>query len=317
MYLRYFQIRLVSFYRGIAGGGVLRLSLVLLLLFGLSTAYIKGAKEYISPAVFCFLLYAVHTGRKDRHFIKVFWGRKSVFLYGSEYFLLSIPFLAVSLCKGYYADLVLIVSSILLSPVLFRFKIKGIQLSCPFFRKGSYEYQSAFRTNFIFLALCYFMAFIGMYKGNANLLYVFYVLSGLLYIIPLFKKEPVIYTVNFIRVKDLLAVKFVNVIYNTLLLLLPLLLICPLMDTDMFITLLFLSIPVILFACASVLLNYCFHTDLIIILVFVIVLVPTLIVSVMHPPLSVLFALLLFRLLVRVNNRLSRLLEYDKDRKAR
>jgi hypothetical protein len=233
-----------------------------------------------------------------------------------EYTVYALPFALVSFCKGFYPDVVLIIAVIFFSPLLFRFKIKNLHISHPFLKKGSYEYQSAFRNNYWMLTVCYIIALAGWYNGNENVLQVFYVLAGALYIDALLKDEPLIYTANFLCTNDLFWIKFKNILYNSFVLYLPLFLICGTTNIDSFCRLSFLTLSVILLTYASYLLKYIYSEMLIISLIFLTVLLPLFIVSLIEPLLTILFPVIILLLIFRVHNRISYLFNHDRSKKS-
>jgi hypothetical protein len=310
MHLQYLKIRLFSIGRCLWETGILRLVLLLFLFLFLGTVYITGIPKYYSPVLFSLIIYYFHAYRKDKFFIQLYFERKSTALYWLEYTIISFPFIILSLVKTYYADLLLYISAIFLSPFVFRLKIKSIRVGNPVFRKGSYEYQTAFRQNYWLLAICYIMAFTGLFKSNENLLYVFYVFAGLLYIFPLLENEPVLYTVNFLCVKDLFEVKLKNILCNHFILYVPFWAICLIKNIDLLDNLILFYFLIILLACSSLLLKYYFNQVILNVLTFLFVLIPLFIFSAIYPLVVITFILFILILLFIVNNRLSDLLCY-------
>jgi hypothetical protein len=203
--------------------------------------------------------------------------------------------------------------TVLLAPLLFRFKIKKPHISHPFLRKGSYEYQTSFRNSCGLLFACYLLVFVGLYTGNENLAYVFHFSIGLLCIDSQIKGEAVLYTANFLCVKDICELKLKNVFYNTTVLYIPVLIPCSVMNFNLSGKLFFMTLLIAVLSYISLLLGYCFPVFLSRFLVIVILL-PLFFLSLIHPYLSLLFPLIAIFLFIKMNKRLKHLFQYDTNK---
>ncbi|MDR2407614.1 MAG: hypothetical protein LBE13_05845 [Bacteroidales bacterium] len=193
------------------------------------------------------------------------------------------------------------------------FKIKGLSVNFPLLKKGSYEYQTAFRKNYGFLLIAYSLVFTGLYYGNKNLLYFFYSIAGMMYIPSLLKPEPLIYIAHFLSLKDLLRIKFVNTLYNNFILYVPLLVICSIVDITLFLRLLFLFGIVSMLAYASQLLKYAFDSEILSAIVFFCILLPVFIIILIDPICFIFLIFILLLLMLRINNRLRFLFYYAEN----
>ncbi len=233
MYYKYLKVRFLSLYRIWCEIGVLRMLFLFAILFFSLAMYVNTAPQYLSSIVVFIIIYFSHTYRKDKKFIQSIFGSKSLIIYWMEYIIYSFFFLVVSIYKGYYPDIPIILGIIVFSPFIFcsRIKIKG--LNNPLFMKGGYEHILAFRSNFAILIICYCLCFIGAYKSNITITFVFYMLLGLLYSYALMKCEPALYTVNYINIKNFINVKTKQIAYNHSIIFSPLTIICIIINTDL------------------------------------------------------------------------------------
>lgn len=314
MYFKYLKIRLLSAYRTICELNIRQQFVLFFLVLFVVAVCIAKVQAYYLSALQGLMLYFCHVYRRDKSFIRLFFGEKCLLVYWLEYTILSFPLVVLSACKGYYPDLLIHILIVLLTPLLFRFKIKKFHFDHPFLIKGSYEYQTSFRTNYGILLLCYILAFMGLYKENESLTCVFYVLVGLPFIDSLLREEPLLYTANFLCVKDLCELKFKNICYNSLILYVPLLLICTIMNIHLLGKLSFITLLIILLTYISLLLKYALKNYLLSGFLVVCVLIPIFIFSLTYPYVSLLFPLIMVFLLMQTNNRLKYLFCYDTNR---
>jgi hypothetical protein len=245
------------------------------------------------PVLQCAALYFCHACRADNSFIRLFFGRKRFLVYWLEYALLSLPLLVLSACKTHRLGILLQISVILLSPFLFGFKAKPLHLDHPFLMTGSYEHWTAFRRNYGALFCCYLAAGMGLYHANANLFRVFCRLAGLLYINPMVREEPPLYTANFSGVKDLCTLKFKQICCNVTVLCLPLLLISAAMDGCLLWEAVFMTLLMIMLAHGSLLLKYATGNSFLAGCAVVCALFPLFVLSLRYPYAALLFPLLM------------------------
>ncbi|GHT39163.1 hypothetical protein AGMMS49965_04450 [Bacteroidia bacterium] len=311
MYLQYFKIRFLPIGRLLCLLG-LRTPIVLLLLLLPLLGYATAVQPYYSPIALVLTLYAFHTCRRDKHFLQRFFENNTLRLYWLEYALVAVPFAILSWCKLFWVDLLLYAPIVLLAPLLFRFKIKTLRFSHPLLRKGGYEYQTAFRSNYGGLFAFYGIALIGLLVENNNLLYAFYAAVGLLYVL-LLKVESPIYTAQFLSVKDLLMVKFKNILYNNIVLYLPLWLICSIYNFQLSGFLLLIAALIVLLGYATQLLTYAFGDILISGILLGGILLPLFVASLIYPPLALLFAVIIVLLSFKVKDRLNSIFNYAEN----
>jgi hypothetical protein len=295
--------------------GIVRLFVLFALFLFLGYVYVKTIQKFYSPALLCIILFYIHTYRKDKFFIQLSFEKKNIVLYWLEYSIISLPFLLISLYKGYYIDFLLYVLIVLVAPLIFRYRIKGFSVNCCLFRKGSYEYQLSFRNNYRLSVLFYFLALAGLFHDNRNMFFVFYGLVGLLYIFPLLNTEPLIYTANFLCIKDLIEVKLKNILFNNLVLYLPLFVVCVIKNIHWTATLIFLYFWIVLLSFCSLLIRYANDSHIVTAIIFFVVLLPASVVFLIYPPVGLaVFLPIVLMSFQKANYRLNKLFDYASNR---
>jgi hypothetical protein len=285
MYKAYLCIRMKQGVRALADMGALRVLVVLLLLSFGGTCFALGAKPYFAPALYLLLVYARQALRKDKRCLKFLFKQRGILLLYAEYALYALPLCALSLLKTYRKDLPLYPLILVLSPSFSHCSLKRIpRPSNPLFLRGSYEYQSSFRTNYLALFILYFLSILGMIHRIPYLIYGTCLFAGFLYCPALMKKEPMYYAANFLSWTFLIRTRCFHILFNQFVLLLPML--CAaliLREGVMFMHLLLCYLSMLPLMCVCSLQRYA-GKELMQEVIFVILLLPLSIVSVFISP---------------------------------
>lgn len=170
MYQHYLKVKFRILYRSIQGIGLLRFAFIFILLVFGSLALCMNAEPRLIPIIFLLFIFFYHSYRKDKKFLQVYF-RQTYLLFWFEYALLSLPFIALSLIRQDYISLLAYPILVFLSPFIFNKRLQKWRLSFPFLSKGSYEFQTGFRSQWLVFICSYLVAFLGIYNGNHRILY--------------------------------------------------------------------------------------------------------------------------------------------------
>jgi hypothetical protein len=198
----------------------------LLLLFCACFVYIlfKLPELYISSAYFCFAI-SLYVKRGDITLLKSLVGKKYKQYFAIEYFILAIPFILISIFKGYFYDILLCVLIACLLPLVPRIRINFHMLTNPFLIKGSYNYQSSFRVFFIFYMLSLIASIMGVVYCNIRILQISMLV--IVYIIANLICQPIkkYHLYNYCSLKHFRLMNIKMVFFNTAVILFPFLII--------------------------------------------------------------------------------------------
>lgn len=309
----YFKLRLRQIGRLILQIGIFRtlflLAIVLVLFFGIY----KSVVNYFLPVLFLVAAYCYYNSRSDKGFLKMMYSNRYI-LYWIENLLISIPFISISCLKGFYYDLFIYPIFILITPFLQTIKINRKALPIPFFRKGSYEYQTMLRRSYLFILILYILSFLGLYNGNERVFYSACFMSSMLWLVSLVKPEPLIYILNYSNSRDLIKNKIQNIVYNTLVLYLPFFIISIWGGWTVIGMTAYLYWVTICSTIGINILKYCLsQNEFLTIIITLFVLLPLAIMSIIYPIFIVFNILLNIFIIFRASDKLNSFFSYDNN----
>ncbi len=309
----FLKIKVLQILRLFKQIGVFRCLFLMLLIYLFPVILYKSADQYYLPILFFVSIYTYRSSRPDKKFIKQIC-QSNYLIYWAEYTLLSLLFIPISLIKEFYSDLFFYPIVILVAPFLFNIKFKKKAFSIPFFRKGSYEYQSMFRSNYPIIIITYIVSFVALYNENERVLYFCCFLSSIIWFSCLLKSEPLIYMLNYRNSQSLVQEKVLNVLLNFSLLYLPFFFISLFGGWTIIYTVILIFVSILSVSIGSGMLKYCFPANnLLTTLIAFSVMIPLGIMSVIYPWFVVLYLLLDIFIIFRALDKLDTFFCYDND----
>ncbi len=312
--IKYLKIRSNQLVRSLREVGVIRGSFLFFLVCFFFVFLQKLHIQYLPLCLYMMIIYIHHSSRKDKEFLKLNISSHTLLIYWCEYFIISIPFALISLLNDHGLHLLFYIVFILITPFLFVFQMKIPKLDFPFFRKGSYEFQIMFKHNYMALLACYFIGFLGIYNGNERVLYVFSAILGILWLSFLINTEPLHYIVIFRSSKDLLANKIYNILYNSIILYFPFILMGLFFGSECLGTVLLLYVTLLLVSISFNMLKYCLLGNKFVVSLYgVLGIIPLGIVSVIYPLATIGLLFLNLLLIIRASEKLEIYFRYDQN----
>ncbi|MEN9919556.1 MAG: hypothetical protein RL662_1992 [Bacteroidota bacterium] len=221
MIYSFFKFRFTQLCRILSDLGIIRISVLLILLvFGLTYLYKKN-DEYITLVIFSLLLITIQNRRKDKEIFKYLYNKNSTFIIYLEYAIVAIPFISIHIFNRHIYLLPIYAFLILVIPFFFNFQVSIPPIKTPFFRKGSYEYIIFFRRNIVYILFIYAISLLGIYNGNERILFVFTIVFYILLFFSLLYRENDMYIRMYTSSSYLLKSKCINILYNTTILFVP------------------------------------------------------------------------------------------------
>lgn len=310
--IKYLKIRINQLIRSFKEVGVIRGGFLIFLVCFFFVFLQKLHIQHLPLYLYMIIIYIHHTSRKDKEFLKLNVSLYAIFIYWFEYFIISIPFALISLINDHRWHLLFYIAFILIAPFLFVFQMRIPKLSFPFFRKGSYEFQIMFKQNYWALLACYCIGFLGVYNDNERVLYVFSAILGILWLSSLINTEPLHYIIIFRSSKNLLTNKIYNILYNTIILYFPFILMSLFFGWECSGTVLYLYIILLLVSICFNMLKYCILKNKFLISLYgVFGIIPLGIISIIYPLAIIGFLFINLFLIFRASEKLDIYFRYD------
>lgn len=193
-------------------------------LLGLLLLVVSQLPPYAGAGVCTVLLVVIHLNRGDRTFLQSLSGRGYRWLYLTDYFLLSMPFVILSLLNGYFQEMVLYGAAIGLIPMIPKVNLQLPFPTHPLLMKGGYEYQNSFRLSVIFYFALLTVSLFGLCYGNLRIAEVSLTLFILIFGFLLAQPVRSSYLYNYHSVRYLFWMKIRLSLLNSIVLLGPFLL---------------------------------------------------------------------------------------------
>lgn len=181
----------------------------------------KSDSQYVSLGVASVLMLVYNEMRKDREFLRMTFDNP-YFLVAMDYIMIGVPFMLISLLKGEYWQIAVMIAVALLLPCIKRHDSKLIFcIRLPFLYRGGIDMIYAFRVSWWLFPLALAGVIIGMVYDNINLAKVCTILWTLFFSASM--RNPVPLVMNYRDFWRFFSENMKMVLFDTTIFLLPLL----------------------------------------------------------------------------------------------
>lgn len=181
----------------------------------------KSDSQYVSLGVASVLMLVYNEMRKDREFLRMTFDNP-YFLVAMDYIMIGVPFMLISLLKGEYWQIAVMIAVALLLPCIKRHDSKLIFcIRLPFLYRGGIDMIYAFRVSWWLFPLALAGVIIGMVYDNVNLAKVCTILWTLFFSASM--RNPVPLVMNYRGFWRFFSENMKMVLLDTVIFLLPLL----------------------------------------------------------------------------------------------
>lgn len=181
----------------------------------------KVESQYASLGVASVLMLVYNEMRKDREFLRMTFNNP-YFLVAMDYIMIGVPFILISLLKGEYWQIAVMIAVALLLPCIKRHDFKQIFcIRLPFLYRGGIDMIYAFRVSWWLFPLALAGVIIGMVYDNVNLAKVCTILWTLFFSASM--RNPVPLVMNYRGFWRFFSENMKMVLLDTTIFLLPLL----------------------------------------------------------------------------------------------
>lgn len=181
----------------------------------------KSDSQYVSLGVASVLMLVYNEMRKDREFLRMTFDNP-YFLVALDYIMIGVPFILISLLKGEYWQIAVMIAVALLLPCIKRHDSKLIFcIRLPFLYRGGIDMIYAFRVSWWLFPLALAGVIIGMVYDNINLAKVCTILWTLFFSASM--RNPVPLVMNYRDFWRFFSENMKMVLLDTTIFLLPLL----------------------------------------------------------------------------------------------
>lgn len=181
----------------------------------------KSDSQYVSLGVASVLMLVYNEMRKDREFLRMTFDNP-YFLVAMDYIMIGVPFMLISLLKGEYWQIAVMIAVALLLPCIKRHDSKLIFcIRLPFLYRGGIDMIYAFRVSWWLFPLALAGIIIGMVYDNINLAKVCTILWTLFFSASM--RNPVPLVMNYRGFWRFFSENTKMVLFDTTIFLLPLL----------------------------------------------------------------------------------------------
>lgn len=181
----------------------------------------KSDSQYVSLGVASVLMLVYNEMRKDREFLRMTFDNP-YFLVAMDYIMIGVPFILISLLKGEYWQIAVMIAVALLLPCIKRHDSKLIFcIRLPFLYRGGIDMIYAFRVSWWLFPLALAGVIIGMVYDNINLAKVCTILWTLFFSASM--RNPVPLVMNYRDFWRFFSENMKMVLLDTTIFLLPLL----------------------------------------------------------------------------------------------
>lgn len=181
----------------------------------------KSDSQYVSLGVASVLMLVYNEMRKDREFLRMTFNNP-YFLVAMDYIMIGVPFILISLLKGEYWQIAVMIAVALLLPCIKRHDSKQIFcIRLPFLYRGGIDMIYAFRVSWWLFPLALAGVIIGMVYDNINLAKVCTILWTLFFSASM--RNPVPLVMNYRGFWRFFSENMKMVLFDTTIFLLPLL----------------------------------------------------------------------------------------------
>ncbi|PXX23371.1 hypothetical protein EJ73_00720 [Hoylesella shahii DSM 15611 = JCM 12083] len=167
----YLQFRLKSLLRLCKEVGIFACTILLFIIFiliGITT----NAPRYYTVLLFGAMVLSWHFSRSDTIFLNTLFGKKYIYIYHVEYFILSVPFIFILLSKSSWIGIIAVLLLSTIVPFLVRKTFSFPLPTFPFLIEGSYKYQRLGRMLLPFYIIILVISSIAVYVHNINLVFI-------------------------------------------------------------------------------------------------------------------------------------------------
>lgn len=208
--------------RGCAGIGLVR-TLFLLTIVILGFVVLSTYPSWYSLIIFFFLVFFYNSRKKDRDFLKSIVGMKYKVCYFALYFMISLPFLAISVANGEWYEVLLypfLVAIVSFSPTISG-TFHSLKVTHPLMCKESYEYVEGFRSCWLAYVAVLFFSMLGAYHGNIQISKVMTILVCFMLVFFHSLEYRREYVLNYPKAISVFLFKIRHIVLNNVIWLLP------------------------------------------------------------------------------------------------